>query len=787
MQEHLKVKKIAVLGAGVMGAQIAAHCINSGIETLLFDLHPSKNKNNNDLVQQAINHLIKLKPAPLALPQMAALIQAKNYDDDLADLTNCDLIIEAIAERLDFKIDLYKLITPHLNNKAILVTNTSGLSINTLCQILPVHLQNNFCGMHFFNPPRYMHLVELIPATKTSLILLGKLESWLTSYLGKGVVRCKDTPNFIANRIGVFSLLATWKHAELMQIGFDEVDLLTGTLIGRPKSATFRTIDLVGLDTMRHVVSTMQESLQKDQWHPLFQLPKWFNKMINDNHLGQKTGQGIYRKKGKAIEVFDININDYRLANANIDETVKEIFKIKEPQKFFQNLITSTSKQAKFLTACYIDLWHYSVYHLAEIANNVRDVDLAMCWGFGWQQGPFEMWQKIGFSTVKDFIQQALNDNLTLSKVNIPKWLNTITDFYNPQGAYNPETETYNPSSKLPVYSRQLAKKLSFSKGAQNKLFDNDQIYAYHLDDDLAVVSFKSKANTIGQAIIDGFLEILKIAADKCQGLIIYQDDPTNFGAGADLQAVSQTMETKKLYILENMITNFQQLVMQIKYSPIPIIAALRGRALGGSCELILHCAEIVAAFESYPGLVEAGVGLLPAGGGCKEMALRAQKAAKNADLLLFLQPYFEQIATGFVANNALEAQKKGYLGEKDSWVMHQDEVLFASCAKIKALQAANYQPPLKTKIKVAGIEGHARLQAGLVNWLEGGFISKHDYFLANKIAYVLCGGELNQGMEVDENWFLHLEKEAFMMMANEPLTQERIKFLLTSGKHLRN
>lgn len=787
MQENFFIKKIAVLGAGVMGAQIAAHCINAGIVTLLYDLADANN--GNDLVMQAIAHLQKLTPPPLAIPQIAELLQARNYGEHLADLGTCDLIIEAIGERSDWKESLYQLIAPHLNKKAILVSNTSGLSINALRNSLPKDLRNRFCGMHFFNPPRYMHLVELIPTTTTPMHLLNHLETWLTSYLGKGVVRAKDLPNFIANRIGVFSLLSIWKHAEIMKLGFDEVDALTGTLIGRPKSATFRTMDVVGLDTMLHVVDTMHQFLPNDPWHPLFNLPEWFKDLIKLNHLGQKTGQGIYRKNGKDIQVYDLSLSDYRLATGKINDHLKELFKIKGQAQFFQALITSTDQQARFLAACYIDLWHYSAYHLSEIANNVRDVDLALRWGFGWQQGPFAMWQHIGFKKVHAAIINFVEDNLTLSSVGLPLWLTKINDFYQEEGAYNPQQQVYDQPSKLAVYRRQFfPEQVTYAPTkAQQILFENEGVLLSHLPDELALLNFKSKANTISHAVIDGCQQALAIATQKCQGLILYQHDANNFGGGADLQVVINLIAANKMAALENMITEFQQLVMQLKYAPIPVIAALRGRALGGSCELMLHCAAIVAAFEAYPGLVETGVGLIPAGGGCKEMAIRAAHATKDNDLLLFLQPYFQQIATGFVANNAIEAQQKGYLRNQDCWVMHKNEVLFAACAKVKALLAANYQAPLPRTFKIAGLEGHACLQVSLINWLERGKISQHDYFIADKLAYVLCGGELKQGTIVDENWLLRLEKEAFMRLASEPLSQARIQYLLTNSKYLRN
>lgn len=787
MSQPIVIKKIAVLGAGVMGAQIAAHCVNAGIETLLFDL-ASPGGNHNALIEKAISNLVKLKPSPLATPETIKFMQAKNYDDHLADLLDCDLIIEAIAERMDWKESLYQRIVPFINEKAVLVTNTSGLSINSLSHILPESLRARFCGMHFFNPPRYMHLAELIPAQQTSVTLLNQLESWLTRFMGKGVVVANDTPNFIANRIGVFSLLVTLHHAKTMELGFDDVDALTGTLLGRPKSATFRTMDVVGLDTLQHVVNTMDKQLVNDPWHALFTLPDWLTNLIKNGHLGQKTSQGIYRKIGKQIEVYDINSSSYRTAEGKISPALKSIMSNPDSKQKMQALFTSTDKQAKFLAACYRDVFHYCAYHLADIAHTVRDVDLAIRWGFGWAKGPFETWQTAGVNEITAIIEQNIAAGTALTKAKLPTWLTTDLQFYTSSGAFSAQSDKPVPRKSLPVYQRQLITDGLPGDSALNLtiLFENEGIRLSHFKDDIALLSFKSKANTISQSVLDGLEEAIEKAEKECQGMIIYQSDANNFSGGADLKAVATLIQANKMDVVEQMLTQFQHHVMRLKYASIPVVAALRGRALGGGCELMMHC-HTVAAFESYPGLVEAGVGLIPAGGGCKEMAMRAATQAGSGDLMHYIQRYFEQIATAVVAGSAPDASLRGYLRPKDCWVMHSDEVLYAAVAKINYLQATNYVAPLKSRFKVAGREGHAKLQVGLVNWLEGGFISQHDYFLANKLAEVMCGGDVNQGELVDEAWLLTLEKKAFIELAATPLTQARISILLETGKPLRN
>lgn len=788
MTDTYYIRKVAICGAGVMGAQIAAQCANAGFETLLYDL-PAKEGPANGIVDKAIQNLGKIKPSPLATAQTANLLKSRNYKDHLQDLSSCDLIIEAIAERLDWKEDLYKKMSPFLSEKTILVSNTSGLSINALCEVLPVQHRVLFCGVHFFNPPRYMHLAELIPAQTTSPQLLDFLETWLTRYLGKGVVRAKDTPNFIANRIGVFSLLTTLHHTESMNMGLDEVDALTGALLGRPKSATYRTMDVVGLDTMEHVIHTMQEQLKKDPWHSKFELPKWLLSMIKEGHLGQKSGQGIYKKNGKVIEVYDIQTGAYRPSKATVSEELMAIMSVKDPVDRMHQLMSSNNKQAQFLAACFKDLFHYCAYHLEDIADNVREIDLAIRWGFGWAQGPFETWQLSGLRQVTEFIYQAIHNKQSLSPVSLPYWLTEIECFYVDEGAYSPVQKSYQPRSSLPVYQRQF-----FPEGVLKEktyptkvIYENDGLCLSHLKDDVAVVHFKSKSNTIGQDVLDGLLLAIEKAEEQCQGLIIHQRDANNFSSGADLRGVAKLIKEGKFEAIDEMVQQFQEVAMRLKYSSIPTIAALRGRALGGGCELMLHCSAVVAAFESYPGLVEVGIGVIPAGGGCKEMALRGAFHAQQAELMSFIQPLYTQIAMAQVAGSATEAKKMSYLHHSDSVVMNANEVLFVALARVKELQAANYLPPLSQTFKVAGIEGHARLQTGLVNWLEGGFMSKHDYLIANELAKVVCGGDVNQGTLVDEQWMLKLEREAFIRLVKTKETQERIQHLLDTGKPLRN
>ena len=787
MQEQLIIKKIAVLGAGVMGAQIAAHCVNAGIETCLYDL-AADDKNSNAIVDKAIKHLGKIKPSPLAESNTTHLIQGKNYQDDLSDLSSCDLIIEAIAEKLEWKKDLYHRIAPHMSDDAILVTNTSGLSINHLAKSLPEELKHKFCGVHFFNPPRYMHLAELIPSNDTPATLMDNLETWLTRYLGKGIVRAKDTPNFIANRVGVFSLLATIHNASKFQLGFDTVDAITGALIGRPKSATFRTMDVVGLDTMSHVVSTMKKELEQDPWHSWYQLPSWLNSMIESGHLGQKSKQGIYRKNGQVIEVYDLESNSYRPSKPDISDELKRILKERNLEKKMNALFSSSDKQARFLSACYYDLFHYCAYHLNDIADTARDVDLAMRWGFGWTKGPFEIWQLSGKAFVTNKIKESISNDDNMSSAKLPEWVDETHAFYEENGSFSPKQKSFLPRSQLAIYQRQYFpdRVLSEPSKGRETVYENEALHLWHLEEGIAVVSFKTKANTINRELIDGFNEALNHVHKSYSGLIVYQDDENNFSAGADLQSVATPIQKGQFDELESMIHDFQKLAMRIKYSMVPVVAALRGRALGGGCELLMHCTGVAAGFESYPGLVEMGVGLIPAGGGIKELALRCFEQSPG-DLTSNVKKYFELIAMAQVSSSAVDAKSKGFLRAHDTIVMHKNEVLNSAVSMINHFNASNYLPPMKRTFKVAGQTGQSMLQVGLVNWLKGGFISQHDYDMASYVASILCGGDVAEGQDVDENWLLKLEREAFIKLSKTEKTQERIKHLLETGKPLRN
>ncbi|MEO8627924.1 MAG: 3-hydroxyacyl-CoA dehydrogenase/enoyl-CoA hydratase family protein, partial [Betaproteobacteria bacterium] len=748
----LQVRKVAILGAGVMGAQIAAQFVNAKVPVLLFEL-PAREGDVNANAKKAIESLKKLEPNPLASAALAVHIEPANYEHDLERLRECDLIIEAIAERMDFKRSLYEKVVPHVSDDAVFASNTSGLSINALAQALPENLRARFCGVHFFNPPRYMYLVELIPCAQTQPELLDRLEAFLTTTVGKGVVRAKDTPNFIANRVGVFSILAAFHHTQSYKLGFDVVDALTGPLIGRPKSATYRTADVVGLDVLAHVVATMQEQLPNDPWHRYFELPLWYKHLLEQKALGQKSGRGVYEKRGKEIYLLDPDTKERRLAGGEADSRVVEILKLKDAGERLQKLRESSQPHAQFLWAVMRDMLHYCAYHLAEIADNARDLDFAVRWGFGWNQGPFEIWQAAGWGRVAGWIAEDIAAGKAMSTAPLPEWVfdPKRQAVHTPDGSYSPSADTLRPRSTLPVYRRQLFpdRLVGEPAGYGHTVFETDAVRMWHTGDDIGIVSFKSKMHSIGEDVLDGVMQAIDAAERNFKGVLIWQTEPP-FSVGANLSGspskpksdskpsaftsmmkkvrreaesivlkaarslnVADAVMAGRLEKVERVVAHFQATTQAWKYALVPTVSAVDGLALGGGCEFVMHSSRTVATLESYIGLVEAGVGLLPAGGGCKELALRIAADAKGGDPFAFLRQYFQTVALATVSKSAEQARELGYLRPGDCIAMNRAELLFIAKAQVNALADAGYRPPLKARdIPVAGRSALATIKA---------------------------------------------------------------------------
>ena len=792
---RFQVRKVAILGAGVMGAQIAAHLVNCRVPVVLFDL-ASKEGLKSAIAMKAIDNLRKLKPAPLGVPEDAALIQPANYDEHLALLGECDLVIEAIAERMDWKLDLYTRIAPHVPAHALLASNTSGLSITALSAALPEAIKPRFCGIHFFNPPRYMALVELINTPTTEPRVLDELEAFVTTYLGKSVVRAKDTPNFIANRVGIAGMLATIKEAERFGLTYDVVDDLTGKKMGRASSGTFRTADVVGLDTLAHVIKTLQDNLAGDPFFPSYSTPPVLAGLIQAGALGQKTGAGFYKKVGKDILRLDPASLEYVAGGGKADPIVDRMLK-KPPAERLKLLRESSNPQAQFVWAILRDAFHYAAVHLENIAESARDVDFAMRWGFGMKQGPFELWQEAGWQQVAGWVMADIEAGKALSTAPLPAWvLDGRTGVHAAQGSWSPSLKACVAPSSLAVYRRQPFPETVLGAGAVaplqsgTELFKNDEVRVWTLDGEVVIASITAKLHLISPTVADGLQQALEIAEGGYQGLVIWSPDDV-FSAGANLEALMPVFMKSGAKGIAPELKKFQDFMLRLRYAQVPVISAIRGIALGGGCELAVYSTRRVAAMESYVGLVEVGVGLVPGAGGLTYIARRAAEMAvagnANADVFAFVKDGFTNAAMAKVGASAIESRKLGYLIEGDLIVAHKDELLYVATQQAKALFSAGYRPPVKRLFPVAGRSGIATIKSQLANMRDGGFISAHDFHISALIADVVCGGEVDAGSLVSEEYLMALERKHFCALLEHPKSQERIMGMLSTGKPVRN
>ena len=792
---RFQVRKVAVLGAGVMGAQIAAHLVNCKVPVVLFDL-PAKDGPKNGIAIKAIEGLKKLKPAPLGVPEDAALIQPANYEEHLGLLGECDLVIEAIAERMDWKLDLYQRIAGALAPHAIVASNTSGLSITKLSAALPDSIKPRFCGIHFFNPPRYMALVELINTPATQPEVLDQLEAFVTSSLGKSVVRAKDTPNFIANRVGIAGMLATMKEAENFGLSYDVVDDLTGKKLGRASSGTFRTADVVGLDTMAHVIRTLQDNLADDPFFPSYATPPVLAALIAKGALGQKTGAGFYKKVGKDILRLDPATADYVAGGGKAEPLVERMLK-KPAAERLKLLRESTNPQAQFLWAILRDAFHYAAVHLHDIAETARDIDFAMRWGFGMKQGPFELWQEAGWQQVAGWVKEDIDAGKALSKAPLPDWVfDGRTGVHTPQGSWSPSKQACVARSTLPVYQRQLFPEDVLGAGATpalksgSEVFRNEEVRVWTLDGEVLIASITAKLHLISDTVTAGLLKAVELAEQGYKGLVIWSPDDV-FSAGANLESmmpVFMKLGSKGIAPEEK---KLQDAMLRLRYAQVPVVSAIRGIALGGGCEIAVYSARRVAAMESYMGLVEVGVGLIPGGGGLAYVARRAAEMAAagnaNADILKFATDGFTNAAMAKVGTSAIESRKLGYLVEGDVIVPHKDELLFVALTQARAMFDSGWRPPTKAPFPVAGRNGIATIKGQLANMRDGGFISAHDFHISTLIAEVVCGGDVDAGSLVTEDYLMALERERFCSLLDHPKTQERIMGMLQTGKPVRN
>jgi 3-hydroxyacyl-CoA dehydrogenase len=795
MTNRFHVRKVAVLGAGVMGAQIAAHLVNVRVPVLLFDL-PAKDGPKNGIVTKAVEGLKKLKPAPLGVPEDAALIQPANYEEHLERLRECDLVIEAIAERMDWKLDLYKKIAPFVAPHTIVASNTSGLSITKLADALPEQIKPRFCGIHFFNPPRYMALVELIPTPATRADILEQLETFCTTTLGKGVVHAKDTPNFIANRVGIAGMLATMIEADKFGLSVDVVDDLTGKKMGRASSGTFRTADVVGLDTMAHVIKTMQDNLQADPFYVTYRTPPVLGKLIELGALGQKSGAGFYKKVGKDILRIDPAKGDYVPGGGKAEPLVERMLK-KPAAERLKLLRESNNPQAQFVWAILRDSFHYCAVHLAHIADSARHVDFAMRRGFGMQMGPFELWQSAGWKQVAQWVKEDIDAGKALSNAPLPDWVFDGRDgVHTPEGSWSAAQRTYLPLTALPVYERQPFPETLVGWDAPQPLqsgteeFRNEELRVWSLDGQVLIASITAKLHLISPTVAEGLLKAIEIAEARYQGLVIWSPDDV-FSAGANLESLMPVFMKSGAKGIDPELKRFQDIMLRIRYAQVPTVAAVRGIALGGGCELAVACARRVAHMESYMGLVEVGVGLIPGAGGLAYIARRAAEMASaagaSADLFAFLKEPFTSAATARVGTSALENRKLGWLIDGDVVVAHKDELLHVASAQVRAMAESGWRAPQRAPFPAAGRNAIATIKAQLANLRDGGFASAHDFHIATLIAEVVCGGDVDGGSLVNEEYLMRLERERFCALLDHPKTQERIMGMLQTGKPVRN
>ncbi|BBB24021.1 3-hydroxyacyl-CoA dehydrogenase [Isorropodon fossajaponicum endosymbiont JTNG4] len=794
----MKINQVGILGSGVMGVQIAGVFANANIPTLLFG--------HQDHVKQDLDSIIHFKPEALTHPQQQSWITPVSFEDDLKQLLACDLVIEVIVESLDAKQALLKKIMPYLSSQVILASNTSSLSINQIGENLG-KLQSRFCGIHFFNPPRYMPLIELVPSAQTDKKILDTLEEFFTSELGKNILHAKDTSGFIANRIGVFSIAACLYHAQRLSLSFDTVDALTGKRLKRPKSATFRTADLVGLDILKHVFEQFYHAHPNDPWRHYFKTPTWLGTMVENHLLGVKTKAGFYKKEQGVIKTYQIESQTYLEADYDIDASVEAILK-KDTSQQIALLKNNAHPQAQFLYSIIKDTCFYSAYHIQNIACSVRDIDWALRWGFGWTLGIFEFWHS---NNVKQSLALFLEDD---EHVINPDWLNNVAHFYTDKGAYSPIEKSYITYSNHSVYHHQLYRPTLMDeriKPQGQTIFENDSARFFHDNDGIGIFSLKTKLHTLNLEAINSLKQAIKIAEQDFKAIILWQDSAP-FCAGANLYEIIAgaklgmienqnllTQAKKKVWQLlkpnlpniENLkptnevIELLQQTLMALKYSKVPSIAVIEGLVLGGGCEMMMHCDKRVAYVESYIGLVEAGVGLLPAGGGCKEMARRA---AKHKDIFQKLAQYFEQIGLAKVSTSAKQAVDMGYLDEGDLIISQRLELLYVAKQQAQLMIKQHYrQENPNQNFKIGGATAKANLLAQLVNMRTGEFISEHDELIAQKIADTLCGGELESETKVDSQYLLNLEKKHFIELLKEDKTQDRIEHMLVKHKPLRN
>lgn len=797
------IKKVAVLGSGVMGSRIACHFANIGVQVLLLDIVPfelteQEQKKGltkedpivrNRIVTGALQSTLKSNPSAIYDKAFASRITTGNFDDDLPKIKDYDWVIEVIVERLDIKQSLFEKVEKYRKPGTLITSNTSGIPMHLMCEGRSEDFQENFVGTHFFNPPRYLRLLEIIPGPKTKPEIVAFMMEYGDKFLGKETVLCKDTPAFIANRIGVYAIISAMHTIEKMGLGVSEVDKLTGTLIGRAKSATFRTMDVVGLDTTVNVANNLYKALPNDESRDKFKLPKIVEVLHTNKWFGDKTGQGYFKMirhedGSKELKEIDFKTFEYK-------EVEKPKFKALEASKEFEDLrerlkflVNFDDRAGEFYRATYYDLFRYCSHRIPEISDELYRIDQAVSAGFGWELGPFETWDVLGVKETVDKMESAGEKPAA--------WVYGMLEagndsFYKVE---NGKKHYYDISSKsykeIPGLEEFII--LDTLKSAGKKIWNNAGASVYDMGDDVIGLEFHTKMNSMGAEVIEGINTAIGLAEKSHKGLVI-GNEGANFSAGANLAMLFMFAGDQDFDEINLMISQFQNTMMRARFSSVPVVVAPHNMALGGGCELSLHSDHVQAHAELYMGLVEVGVGLIPAGGGTKEMTLRFSNSLVSGDVELNqLQEYFLNIAMAKVSTSAEEARNLGYLRKSDGITLNRKRQLAEAKSKVLSMYEAGYTQPIEqTNIKVLGRESLALFDAGVTGMQYGAYISEHDAKIARKLAWVMSGGDLSSPTEVSERYLLDLEREAFLSLTGEQKTLERIHSILFKGKPLRN
>lgn len=787
-----RIRKVAVMGAGVMGSGIACHLANAGLQVLLLDLpDPNDARNRNASVNRLLQQTLQSKPSPLFRKDLAIRIDTGNFEDDLHRLADCDWIIEVIVERIDIKASLFERVEKYRRPGTIITTNTSGIPIRLMAQGRSEDFRKHFCGTHFFNPPRYLRLLEIIPGEETLPEVVAFLMHFGEVFLGKKTVLASDTPAFIANRIGVFAMGSVYRLTEELGLPLETVDRLTGTAIGRPKTGTFRLGDLVGHDTAAHVIRGIREHCPHDEKASDFEIPSYLQHLIDKGYLGNKTGQGFYKKTGEKDEkgrsiyhTLDLGNLEYgpsrKLTLPSLEST-KQVDDLAHRVKMFFDM---DDPGATLVKRSMLGLFAYAANRIPEIAPLPYPIDDAMKAGFAWEAGPFEYWDMVGLETGMRLAEEAGE--------RMPAWVhdmlsNGFDSFYRLEGGqrhcYDPRVGTWTP---IPGQERSIH--LEYLRH-QSPVYKNEEAVLHDIGEGVLCLEFRSKMNAIGEGILRGLNESVRIAEEgEWKGLVIGNDAP-NFTVGANLMLIAMMAYQQEWDELNMAIDLFQRTTMRCRYSAIPVVAATQGYVFGGGVETIMHCDATMAAAESYIGLVEVGVGVIPGGGGTKEFAVRISDQFREGDVKVnVLIDYFRTIATAAVATSAEEAYGMGYLQRtKDTVIMNAEHRIRMARDQVVNLSERYVQPIPRKDVTVLGRGGLGTLYTAANELYKGKWASEHDIKIARKIAWVLCGGDLSGAQKVDEQYLLDLEREAFLSLCGEPKTLERIQHMLQTGKPLRN